>query len=60
VTERQSLEALGREEKTTSRTLGQLKTQIEEMETRKNKLAEDANAQGERKTEVTQPAALPS
>ena len=57
MTERQSLETLGREEKTTSRTLGQLKAQIEEMETKKNKLAEDANSQGERKTEVKRPAA---
>jgi structural maintenance of chromosome 1 len=55
VAERQSLETLGREEKTASRTLGQLKTQIEEMETKKNQLTEDANAQGEKKTEVMRP-----
>ena len=55
VAERQSLETLGREEKTASRTLGQLKTQIEEMETKRNKLSEDANTQGEKKTEVTWP-----
>lgn len=52
VSERQSLETLGREEKTASRTLGQLKTQMEEMESKKIKLTEDANTQGEKKTEV--------
>lgn len=55
VTERQSLETLGREEKTASRTLGQLKTQIEEMETKKNKLTEDSSTQGEKKAEVMLP-----
>ncbi|KAN0101326.1 SMCs flexible hinge [Tylopilus felleus] len=45
VTERQSLETLGREEKTTLRTLGQLKTQIKELETKKNNLTENASAQ---------------
>lgn len=55
MSERQSLETLGREEKTASRTLGQLKVQIEEMEAKKNKLTEDANAQGEKKTEVRRP-----
>ncbi|KAI9569904.1 hypothetical protein HD554DRAFT_2088472 [Boletus coccyginus] len=54
VAERQSLEALGREEKTASRTLGRLETQIEEMETKKNKLSEDANGLGEKKTELEQ------
>lgn len=58
VAERQSLETLGREEKTASRTLGQLKTRIEEMETKRNKLTEDANAQGEKKKEVTRPSVL--
>ncbi|KAN0084141.1 RecF/RecN/SMC [Tylopilus felleus] len=52
VTERQSLETLAREEKTTSRTLGQLKIQIEELEIKKNKLTEDASTQGEKKTEL--------
>lgn len=56
VSERQSLETLGREEKTALRTLGQLKGQIEEMETKRNKLTEDTNAQGEKKTEVTRSA----
>lgn len=58
VSERQSLETLGREEKTASRTLGQLKAQIEEMETKKNKLTEDANVQGEKKDEVARSALL--
>jgi len=55
VAERQSLETLSREEKTASRTLGRLETQIEEMETKKNKLSENANALGEKKTEVLRP-----
>ncbi|KAF8137566.1 RecF/RecN/SMC, partial [Boletus edulis] len=44
VTERQSLETLGREEKTAS----------QDMSTKKNKLTEDANVQGEKKTELEQ------
>lgn len=52
VPERQSLDTLGREEKTALRTLNQLKAKFEEMETRRNKLNEDATSQGERKNEV--------
>jgi len=52
VAERQSLETLGREEKTALRTLNQLKAKFEEMETRRNKLNEDATSQGERKNGV--------
>lgn len=52
VAERQSLETLGREEKTALRTLNQLKAKFEEMETRRNKLNEDATSQGERKNEL--------
>ena len=40
--------------------LGQLKTQIEELETKKNNLTEDASAQGEKKIEVMRLATLPS
>ncbi|KAF9225691.1 condensin complex subunit SMC1 [Gyrodon lividus] len=54
VSERQSLETLGREEKTAARTLSQLKGKIEEMETKKTKLTEDATAQGEKKDELEQ------
>ncbi|KAF8840540.1 RecF/RecN/SMC protein [Paxillus ammoniavirescens] len=54
VSERQSLEALGREEKTTARTLSQLQGKIEEMQTKKSKLTEDATAQGEKKDELEQ------
>lgn len=52
VPERQSLDTLGREEKTALRTLNQLKAKFEEMETRRNKLNEDATSQGERKNEL--------
>ncbi|KAL4079656.1 RecF/RecN/SMC [Scleroderma citrinum] len=53
VAERQSLETLSREEKTALRTLDQLRTKSEEMDTKRNKLNEDATIQGERKNERT-------
>ncbi|KAF9233408.1 hypothetical protein BU15DRAFT_90371 [Melanogaster broomeanus] len=52
VSERQSLETLGREEKTAERTLSQLKAKMEEMDNKKNQLTEDATTQGEKKDEV--------
>lgn len=52
VAERQSLETLGREEKTTLRTLSQLKAKAEEMESRRSKLTEDSTSQEEKKSEV--------
>ena len=50
--ERQSLDTLGREEKTALRTLSQLKAKFEEMEAKRNKLTEDSTSQGEKKDEV--------
>lgn len=52
VSERQSLETLGREEKTAARNLSQGKIKVEEMEARKAKLTEDATTQEEKKDEV--------
>ncbi|KIJ62116.1 hypothetical protein HYDPIDRAFT_169279 [Hydnomerulius pinastri MD-312] len=54
VSERQSLETLGRDEKTAARTLSQLKAKMEEMEAKKVKLNEDATSQGEKKDELEQ------
>ncbi|KAH7887101.1 RecF/RecN/SMC [Phlebopus sp. FC_14] len=54
VPERQSLETLSREEKTTLRTVSQLKSKIEEMENRKSKLTEDASSQTDKKNELEQ------
>ncbi|KAL4072467.1 RecF/RecN/SMC [Scleroderma yunnanense] len=57
VAERQSLETLSREEKTALRTLDQLRTKSEEMDTKRNKLNEDATIQGERKNELEEKVA---
>lgn len=54
VEERQSLETLAREEKTSLRTLDQLKSKVEELNTRRNKLSDDATSQGGKKDELEQ------
>lgn len=57
VAERQSLETLSRDEKTAARSLAQLKDKIEQLTTKRTKLAEDEDAAKRRRTEVS--AGLP-
>lgn len=52
VAERQSLETLSRDEKTSARALAQLKNKIEELTNKKTKLAEDDETARTRRTEV--------
>ena len=52
VAERQSLETLSRDEKTSSRALAQLKDKIEQLTSKRTKLAEDEDAAKTRRTEV--------
>lgn len=59
VEERQSLETLSRDEKTSSRTLAQLKDKVEQFTTQRSKLGEDEEASRRRRTEVcTRPLSL--
>lgn len=52
VEERQSLETLSRDEKTSSRGLAQLRDKIEQLSAKKAKLAEDEDTAKTRRTEV--------
>jgi structural maintenance of chromosome 1 len=54
VDERQQLEALTREEKTTSRSLAQLKEKQDGMEEKKATRTQELEAQNEKKAEVRQ------
>ena len=58
VDERQELETLHREEKTSSRTLASQKDKLNQWETKKAKLLEDATSSGERKEQVDIPLYL--
>lgn len=53
IDERQSLESLTREEKTTARSLNQLQQKYEGFSERREKVAEDGKAQSVRKAEVS-------
>lgn len=50
--ERQSLETLSRDDKTSSRALAQLKDTYEQQQQKTEKLAEDKNVQSQRRAEV--------
>ena len=52
VDERQSLETLKRDEKTTSRTLSQLKDKLEQLTQKRDKLSEEERTQSQKKAEV--------
>ncbi len=52
VPERQSLETLTRDSKTSARALAQLKDKVEQLTARKTKLTEDENIQKQRRKEV--------
>ena len=52
VDERQSLETLSRDEKTTARTLSQLKDKLEQQTQKREKLAEEERTLSQKKSEV--------
>lgn len=53
VDERQSLETLKRDEKTTSRTLSQLKDKLEQLTQKRDKLSDEERTQSQKKAEVS-------
>ena len=53
VDERQSLETLKRDEKTTSRTLSQLKDKLEQLTQKRDKLSDEERTQIQKKAEVS-------
>ncbi|KAI8982948.1 condensin complex subunit SMC1 [Trametes punicea] len=57
VDERQSLETLSRDEKTTGRTLSQLKDQLDQLTQKRDKLAEEARTQSQKKAELDEKVA---
>ncbi|KAI0647638.1 cohesin complex subunit psm1 [Trametes meyenii] len=56
VDERQSLETLSRDEKTSGRTLAQLKDKLDQLTQRRDKLTEEERTQSQKKAEVTPPS----